>query len=86
MSLTMKGPEPSRHGPDCPLVVVIVDLFLSTGKCELPVPTNIDKKIGSIEVSAVRSNYQFWGQKPAVISNFKLQFAVITKIQICSLQ
>ncbi len=41
--------------------------------------------LGSIEVSAVRSNYLFWAQKPAVINNFKLQFAVITKIQIYSL-
>ena len=34
--------------------------------------------LGSIKVSAVRSNYQFRAKKPAAINNFKLQFAVIT--------
>ncbi len=45
-----------------------------------------EKKLGSIEVSAVRSNYHFWAQKPAVINNFKPQLTVIKKIQIYSLQ
>ena len=42
--------------------------------------------LGSIEVSAVRSNYHFWAKKPTVISFFKLQLTVIRKILICSLQ
>ena len=46
----------------------------------------VSSLLGSIEVSAVCSNYIFWAQKPAVINNFKLQLAVIKKILICSLQ
>ena len=33
--------------------------------------------LGSIEISAVRSNYLFLAQKPSVINIFKKQFAVI---------
>ena len=32
--MTLTADEPSRHGPDChPVVVIVVDLFLSTGSC-----------------------------------------------------
>ncbi len=35
--------------------------------------------LGSIEVFAARSYYQFQAQKPAAINKFKLQLAAITK-------
>ena len=57
------------------LILILPGDSPSSGRNSFPM-----KVLGSIEVSGVRSNYQFWAQKPAVINIFKKQLAVITKI------